>query len=297
MTKSTIKTIYNAKLFVFVRFIVEILTFLACGILPIVFWFSGFFAHQPWFVGPGALCLSVIAWVILPFYGLLVLSVSEDVDGIRVFSIFKRRFCAWEEMKSLTLTTNWNWKRYVLVMRDGEDVTVPIWLKGSETLADQIRARLPKGSALSDDKTQFSISFISAFMLLLTSWAAVAFCALVWVFVCTNFLAKRGGLIDKAFVVIFVAALSGMFLVRIYFVALLPIKIQLTEDGIVLRTLFFKRKLPWITVRKLALAPAWLPSGYLVTTTQGRFLIADSVEACDELAKKIQERARDQTSA
>jgi hypothetical protein len=104
-------------------------------------------------------------------------------------------------------------------------------------------------------------------------------------------------LIDKAFVVIFVAALSGMFLVRIYFVALLPIKIQLTEDGIVLRTLFFKRKLPWITVRKLALAPAWLPSGYLVTTTQGRFLIADSVEACDELAKKIQERARDQTSA
>jgi len=282
------KTVYRLKGAVLVRFVAEVIVALACCILPLIGCCNGFYFHYPWVVQPALLGLCLIAWIVLPFYGFITLFITADDPGITLRSLCKRKFCAWDEMKSIVLRTTWNWRSYVLTTAGGAELNIPTWFNGYESLIERIRGNIPGGNELESSKTSFRNSPYSVVMQIGKSLLGLVFCGFVWVFAIGTFLPKSTNMFDRTFVIVFALLVSAIFCVRTFFLVLMPVQLETSETDISLQSVFYKLKLPWSQVRKLMSAPPWLPEGHIIKTRYGDFFIAESIESCDELIKQIE---------
>jgi hypothetical protein len=286
------KAVYRLKRAVLVRFVAEVIVALACGILPLIACFNGFYSHHPWFVRPALLSLCLIAWVVLPFYGFITLFITADDPGITLRSLCKRKFCPWDEMKSIVLRSTWRWRRYVVTTAGGAELNIPTWLNAYESLIERIREKIPGGLEPAIPKTRFRNNTYSVVTQIGKSVLGLVFCVFVWVFAICTFLPKSPNLFDRTFVIVFALLVSAIFCIRTFFLVLMPVQLETSDTEISLQSVFYKLKLPWSEIRKVISAPPWLPEGHVIKTKRGDFFIAESIDSCDELIKQIEKNVQ-----
>jgi len=285
------KTVYRLKPLIFVRMIAEMVALLLCGVLPLIAIVCGFFSKVPGVLQAGILGASVFAWILLPIYGFITWSVISDQAGITVRSFFEKRFCKWEDIKSLKLLARWNGREYVVSTTQGVNLNFPVWLNDCSSLVAQIRDKLPSGGEAEPLPSHFRHGVFPLAVRLFRSLFELIFVGVLWYFVFETFLPKSPNVFDCVFVFAFAALLSGAVLMRTVRIALMPGELETSDLELLLRSPFYSLKLPWNEISNVKVAPPLLPEGYILKTKRGDFFISSTIEAADELAAQIAQRS------
>jgi hypothetical protein len=290
-TIDIMKTVYRLKPLIFVRMIAEMVALLLCGTVPLIATIFGYLSKFPSFVQFGAVGVSVFAWIIFPIYGFITWAVISDQTGITVRSFFQKRFCKWEDIKSLKLLSRWNGREYVVATKQGDNLNFPVWLNNCSTLVEQIRELLPSSGEAIPPPTHFRHGAYPLGVLLLRTFFELVFAGVFWYFVFETFFPKSENVFDRVFVIAFAGLLSVGVLFRVVRIALMPFEIEISEGALVFKSPFYKLQLPWGEISKIIVAPPLLPEGYILKTKRGEFFISATIEASDELAAQIAERS------
>lgn len=280
--------IYSLKPMVLIRLLAEMTVLLVLIGLPACTIFVPRFQHLPLAPRLAIYTVSVLALCILPFYGFITWRVKVDDLGLTVIALFKRQFAEWSQLEKLSFKSSWNWRRYIVAF-DGGELSFPIWLVNLKELVQLIRDRLPEeGSARGAMRQRvfkqdlFGLSMQSGRVLL-----GVLFIAIFWYF----FFTVSGGksLSRTDYLLVLAGCIAATVLVgwRCLVIALMPKSLELTDSELIVRTIFFERRLPWSQVKGVGPSFFMLPEGLMLRTAGGSFLLTEELEAVDELEEAI----------
>ncbi|HEY9712698.1 MAG TPA: hypothetical protein V6C72_04470, partial [Chroococcales cyanobacterium] len=288
-TKLNISTTYRLKAMALLRFLSEVALWVILIGIPPVLLVCGKFNGLPF---AGKIVFSVMAAValcLLPLYGFVTYQVKTDQAGISTHAFFIKQFCAWENVKALSRRSSWNWLRYVVEFEGGE-ISFPILLKNCDQLVEEVRAHLPTGAPSNNPFRTFTIDRASMLLQIAQALYGVIFIAITWGFFAALSHSKNSNMSDSALILIFCLAATGILLWRTYFVVLMPKKIQVQPDELVLATHFFERKIPWSSILSVKPPSPFLPEGFIIKTRTGTYLVGSHINASDELQETIKQR-------
>lgn len=270
---------------VFVRMLSEVTLFVAFMALPAVLFALGKFMQLSI---PGRavfITLAVIGLCLLPFYGFITWQVRADESGITTFSLFKKQFCEWEIIRGLSRRSSWNWLRYVIETRDGE-MSFPVLLKDCDELVEIIRAQLPPpGPASKNANKVFEHDNVAALWQVAQMVYSFVFIAIIWTFFATFHVKAQS---DWWLLLAFCAAATLVLIWRTVVVALMPMRIQLLSDDLVLKNIFFERDYPFSTLRGIKASSPFLPEGFMIQTPKMTYLVGSNMNGGDELQELLQ---------
>jgi hypothetical protein len=265
---------------VFVRMLSEVTLFIVFMALPAVLFALGKFYLLS---VPGRavfITLALLGLCLLPFYGFITWQVKTEPLGITCISLFKRQFCEWSLIRGLSRRSTWNWLRYVIETRDGE-ISFPVLLKNCDQLVDQIRDHLPAGGPASKGADKlFEHDNIAAAWQVAQVIFGFIFIAIIWTFF-SSFHLKSG--IDWWLLLGFCIAVTVVLLWRTAVVALMPRRVQITDDKLVMRNFFFEKSFLWSELRSVKPASPFLPEGFTINTPKMSYLVGSNMNAADEL--------------
>lgn len=265
---------------VFVRLLSEITLFIVFMALPAVLLSLGKFMQLSI---PGRavfITLAVIGLCLLPFYGFITWQVRTDESGITCISLFKRQFCEWSVVRALSRRSSWNWLRYVIETRDGE-IAFPVMLKDCDDLVETIRSRLPAGGPASRGSSKlFQHDKVAALWQVGQVIYGFVFIAIIWTFFMTLHVKSSS---DWWLLLSFSVAATIVLLWRTVVIALMPLRVQITDDKLMLKNLFFERGYPWSELRGVKPSSPFLPEGFTINTKKMSYLVGSNMNAADEL--------------
>ena len=197
--------------------------------------------------------VGLLAACILPFYGFVTWRVKIDGDGLTAIALFKKTFAPWSSLLELSFKSTWTLRRYVLIFAGGE-LSFPIWLTEVKELVQLLRSRLPdKASAARRSRQRlFKQDLFGLTMQFVRICLGLLFIAVFWLFFATICSGKHQSTADFALVLGGCIGATVVLGWRCLAVALIPKALQLNESDLVVRTVFFERKLPWANVKKLS---------------------------------------------
>lgn len=234
--------------------------------------------------------LAVGAGVLLPSYGFITYKVKVDDDGLQLLSAFKKQVVAWQQMQSLGLKTSFGWRRYVITT-DGESASFPIWLANVTELVHLIRARLPnRGMSAAARDRVFKQHPLGLVMQIGKLTATIGFIGLFWYFFVTMLKRPPKEATDIAIIFGACVVLTVLMLWRIWLIAFMPRRVEVSDEGLFLDTWFFKKPVAWSETKKVNAPPMILPEGELLSTKGGWFLLSADLEAFDELQYEVSRR-------
>jgi hypothetical protein len=265
---------------VFVRILSEVTMLVVFMALPAVLLALGKFMQLSI---PGRavfLTLAVLGLCLLPFYGFITWQVRLDTSGITCVSLFKKQFCQWSVVRGLSRRSSWNWLRYVIETRDGE-VSFPVMLKDCDELVDTIRGHLPAGGPASRGTTKlFQHDRVSAMWQVGQVVYGFIFIAIIWTFFATLHVKSSS---DWWLLLGFAVAATAVLLWRTVVIALMPLRIQITADKLLVKNLFFERGYLWTELRGIKPSSPFLPEGYTINTPKMSYLVGSNMNLADEL--------------
>jgi hypothetical protein len=265
---------------VFVRMLSEITLFVVFMALPVVLFSLGKFMQLSI---PGRavfVTLAVLGMCLLPFYGFITWQVRLDSSGITCVSLFKKQFCEWTTVRGLSRRSSWNWLRYVIETRDGE-ISFPVMLRNCDELVDTIRSCLPAGGPASRGTTKlFQHDKVSAMWQLAQVVYGFVFIAIIWTFFGTLHVKSSS---DWWLLLSFAVVATAVLLWRTVVIALMPLRIQITPDKLLVKNLFFERGYLWSDLRGIKPSSPFLPEGYTINTPKMSYLVGSNMNAADEL--------------
>ena len=265
---------------VFVRMLSEVTLFIVFMALPVVLLSLGKFMQLSI---PGRavfITLSVVGLCMLPFYGFITWQVRTDQTGITCVSLFKKQFCEWSLIRGLSRRSSWNWLRYVIETRDGE-VSFPVLLKDCDDLVDMIRSVLPAGGPASRGSTKlFEHDNVAAVWQVAQMLYGFIFIAIIWTFFATMHVKTSS---DWWLLLAFSIAVTAVLLWRTVVVALMPRKVQIDGDNLVIKNFFFEKSYLWSELRGIKPASPFLPEGFMINTPKLSYLVGSNMNAADEL--------------
>lgn len=224
--------------------------------------------------------LAVIGLGLLPFYGFITWQVRADANGITCVSLFKRHFCPWNLIRGLSRRSSWNWLRYVIETQDGE-LSFPVLLKDCDELVDMIRSALPAGGPASRGSSKlFEHDNVAAMWQVAQMLYGFIFIAIIWTFFATLHVKTSS---DWWLLLGFSIAVTAVLLWRTVVVALMPRKVQITPDGLLIKNFFFEKGHPWSELRSIKPASPFLPEGFTINTPKMSYLVGSNMNAADEL--------------
>jgi len=292
--------VYRLKPMVAARLLAEVTALGILVLLPLLVMLSGQFWHLSMMARALGITVSLVSLCILPAYGFVTYKVRADEAGLQTFSLFKKQFAAWPEIKTIKLKTSWGWRRYVVEAAAGE-LNFPVWLINLRELCELIRTRLPNrgstlgvsaGGGVSAPKI-FTLAPSAVAVQIAQTAGATIFIALMWVF-----LANMGGPahrpVDPSDRMTMLAAcliFTLFLLARLAFYALCPKQVLCDSNGMQLQTWFSARSCPWAKMKGMGASPFLLPEGIVITTDGGTpLLIGDQLDAFDELHDELMKR-------
>lgn len=265
---------------VFVRILSEVTMLIVFMALPAVLLALGKFMQLSI---PGRavfLTLAVLGLCLLPFYGFITWQVRLDTSGITCVSLFKKQFCQWSVVRGLSRRSSWNWLRYVIETRDGE-VAFPVMLKDCDELVDTIRGHLPAGGPASRGTTKlFQHDRVSAMWQVGQVVYGFIFIAIIWTFFATLHVKSSS---DWWLLLGFAVAATTVLLWRTVVIALMPLRIEITANKLLVKNLFFERGYLWTELRGIKPSSPFLPEGYTINTPKMSYLVGSNMNLADEL--------------
>lgn len=293
MTESAKKKTYLLKPMVAARLGAEASVFLILLALPLVLLVLGKLGGLSFtykiIVGICGFC----GLVMLPVYGFITFKVTVTDDELTTHALFHKQSCLLSTIKGLTRRSNWNWIRYV-VEYEGGDLTFPIWLQKCDELVETLRLRIPGGfeGKRSAFGRLFKLDPVGIAFQLGQVAAGLVFIGVVWFFAISLYHSGSAGIssADEMLVIVFAAIVSAIVLWRSVVVVLMPRKIQLKNDQIVLRTFFFEREFPWSEIKAVKEPFPLLPEGFMLHTKKGSYLVGNGMDSADELSDAIKEK-------
>lgn len=240
--------------------------------------------------------LAVGAGVLLPSYGFITYKVKVDDQGLQLLSAFKKQVVEWQQIKSLGLKTSFGWRRYVIAT-DGDSASFPIWLGNVMELVNIIRSSLPdRGISAAARERVFKQHPIGLVMQIGKLLLTVGFIALFWYFFATMLKRPPKEQMDVAIIFGACLILTALMLWRVWLIAFMPRRVEVSDEGLVLDTWFFKKPVSWSETKKVNAPPMILPEGELLSTKGGWFLLSADLEAFDELQYEVSRRLQGATS-
>lgn len=271
---------YRLKAMVFVRMLSEVSLFVVFMALPVVLLALGKFMQLSI---PGRavfVTLAVLGLCLLPFYGFITWQVRTDPTGITCVSLFKKQFCEWSVVRGLSRRSSWNWLRYVIETRDGE-ISFPVMLKDCDDLVDSIRQRLPAGGPASRGTNKlFEHDRVAALWQLGQVVYGFLFIAIIWTFFASLHVKTNA---DWWLLLSFSMIATFVLLWRTAVIALMPLKVQITPEKLLLKNLFFERGYLWGDLRGVKPSSPFLPEGFTINTKKMSYLVGSNMNAADEL--------------
>lgn len=257
---------------------------------PIVLFCLGRFRHlageqQIVFVG-----LAVISACVLPWYGFITWQVRADLLGLTFNSLFKKQSCAWSEIKALARVSTFNWLRYVIETAEQGPITFPVLIKDCDQLVEEIRAHLPAGGGPARRLNRtFDHDQVASFMYFAQILYGVIFIAITWTFF-NSLHAKAQSPLDSLLVLGFCIVVTGILIWRSLAVALMPRRVQVTPDSVLVRTYFFQKSVPFSDLLKIKKSLPFLPDGFMIQTKSGTYLVGANMNSADELHELLLEK-------
>ena len=245
---------------VIVRTIAEMAVCIGLIAIPIVLELQGKMHSIPAAWAFTLIVAAIVASALLPWYGFITWVAKTDPLGLTLWCLFKKQFCSWGEIKSISRQSNWNNLRYVLETKTGEDVSFPVQLKHSDELVKEIRSHLPAGagSPPGDGVRKFQHDTIAARWQIAQALFGFIFIAIVWTFFNT-LRTRTDSTLDSMIILLFCLVITGLLLWRTYVVALMPLSIRLADNEMVMRTYFFERKITFEKLLSIKPASPFLP--------------------------------------
>lgn len=272
---------------VFARMLSEITLFIIFMALPVVLLALGKFMQLSI---PGRavfITLAVLGLCLLPFYGFITWQVVIDARGVTCASLFKKQFCEWSVIRGLSRRSSWNWLRYVIETQDGE-ISFPVMLKDCDELVDTIRALLPVGGPASRGTNKlFEHDTFAAIWQVAQIVYGFVFIAIVWTFFASLHVKSSS---DWWLLLTFCVAVTVVLLWRTVVVALMPLRVEITSDKLMLKNLFFERGYPWADLRGIKPSSPFLPEGFTIKTPRWSYLVGSNMNAADELQEILIEK-------
>lgn len=271
---------------VIVRLLAELTVMISLLLLPLALMLLGHFESLQitWKVITG--CLAALACFTVPAYGFVTWIVTVEDQGLTARALFKNQSCTWKSIKTVSRRSNWNWQRYVVEHDDG-DLTFPIWLKNVDKLVETIRSRLPASSASRNSDRRFFQDPISLSFQILQAFMGVALAIVFWFFFAQLQAAANVNSQDSYIVLAFSLILTFLIAWRTFIVLLMPRRVSITNNELVIETLFFKRNLTWEQVQAVGPSLPLLPDGFMIKTKCGAFLIGNGMDSADDLLSTI----------
>lgn len=283
--------VYRLKTMVAVRVLAEATVMMLLILLPVILLALGKFVALSVTakIVIGTLCL--LASCVLPLYGLITYKVKLSDHSLTSYSLWKKRTCRFDLLKSLTRRSNWNVVRYV-VSYEGGELSFPIWLNACDELVAAVRERLPKGAGALDPNRErnFKQDPISLFFQIGQAVLSLIFIGVVWSFTSA---VRQSGLhssADVGLLIGFALVISAVLLWRAYVIALMPTRIEITENGLIVQTFFFEKKILWPELKAVNEPYPLLPEGMLIKTTAGSYLVGNGMDCADELETTLKAR-------
>lgn len=276
--------IYRLKFMVIVRILAEIAMLVILIILPFLLAVLGKLNALPLVAKVVFCAMASISALILPWYGFITWKVKTDEEGITSFTVFRRHFCAWQNIKGLVRKSNWNCPRFVVEATTG-DVSFPVWLESLDELVASIRSRLPQGIVLFNPYRRFNQDPLMLIIQFLQALGSVLFLVVFWMFFAGSL--KSTNPVDSAILLAFCLLLTLALVWRTFMVVLMPISVELTRTEVVINTCLFRRRLGWENVLQVGPSLPLLPEGFVIKTRQGSFLIGNGMDRSDELEQAI----------
>lgn len=283
---------YTLKPIILARGLAEITVLLILAALPFVLLAFGKFFILHIFIRVGLCVMAPLALLGLWGFSQIAFRVIASEDGLTTRCILKKTFLKWNEMQALRLTNRMGLREY-LISHSGGTLSFPSMLNGASELVETIRERLPnRGRSTAGDAQSFRVSAISfgidlAKLLLQMGFAALCF----WFF---DSLRKSGKTSPGDLVVVLLLAIlvcAGVIWKTILFLRL-PREVQLDKDGATFKGLFRTGKIAWSEIKMVAVSGILYPEGLKINTGTKSYLITNSIDAFDELADEIQQRAK-----
>lgn len=289
MTSGNFKS-FNLKPLVVARLFAEMTACLIVIALPVV---AALPIHK-YAIAPTTMAalilLAVGAGVLLPSYGFITYKVKVDDDGLQLLSAFKKQVVAWQQMQSLGLKTSFGWRRYVITT-DGESASFPIWLANVTELVHLIRERLPnRGMSAAARERVFKQHPLGLVMQIGKLTLTIGFIGLFWYFFGTMLKRPPKEATDVAIIFGACVILTVLMLWRIWLIAFMPRRVEVSDEGLFLDTWFFKKPVAWSETKKVNAPPMILPEGELLSTKGGWILLSADLEAFDELQYEVSRR-------
>jgi hypothetical protein len=273
---------------VLLRMFVEIAMMVILIGIPIVMLCMGRFQHltmekQIVFAG-----LAVICACVLPWYGFITWQVRADLLGLTFNSLFKKQSCDWSEVKALARVSTFNWLRYVIETAEQGPITFPVLMKDCDQLVEEIRQHLPAGGGPARRLNRtFDHDQIASFMYFAQILYGAIFIAITWTFF--NSLHTKAQS-DSLLMLAFCIVVTGVLIWRSAAVALMPRRVQVTPDSVLVRTYFFQKSFPFSDLLKIKKSLPFLPDGFMIQTKSGTYLVGANMNSADELQQLLLEK-------
>ncbi|MBY0359477.1 MAG: PH domain-containing protein [Candidatus Obscuribacterales bacterium] len=286
------KKIYRLKPMVMLRLFAEASVLVILTLLPIVLFFAGAFASLPFHVRMVVCLLAVLAFGLSIGFCYLPFQVVVSVSGLQTVAALKRQDSAWKEMRTLKLKNSWGWRRYVLGLEEGE-LSFPFWLKNVHELVEIIRSRLPaRGRTNFAAKQVYKLDPAAIFLQTGKALAQLVFVVVFWFFFCSLHASSATSREDITIILVSGLIFTSMMLWRFFTILDLPNLVEISDEGILLKSWFKSRKVPWTAITGIAAPYFILPDGIMLVTAKKRLLIGSSLDSFDELEEELRSRTR-----
>ncbi len=281
---------YSLKPMVVIRLLAEATALLALVASPVVLLILHRFQQLPFPARTIVCIIAVFALALLPLYGFITWRVSADDDGLTAISLYNKQRALWTQLKKLSFKSSWGFRRYV-VSGDDCELTFPFWLVNVKELVALIRERIPSiGSSRLGGRRLFKQDVFGIFTQFGRVLMGLVFIVIFWSFLVTVHGGKTLGQGDYLLVLCGCLLATGLVGWRCLVLALIPRALELTGDGLIVRTCFFSRRVVWADVKALAPSYFLLPEGLMLKTAAGSFLLTEELDSIDELEQTIKEK-------
>jgi hypothetical protein len=117
----------------------------------------------------------------------------------------------------------------------------------------------------------------------------LVFIAITWTFF-NSLHTKTQSTLDSLLVLAFCVVVTAMLIWRSAAVALMPHRVQVTPDSVLVRTYFFQKTIPFSDLLKIKKANPFLPDGFTIKTKSGTYLVGANMNSADELQELLLEK-------
>ncbi len=285
--------VYRLKAMVLARLLAELTVLVALIAIPIVLLFMGKFQNLHLAVRCLFGLMGAGSLVLLPVYGFMNWQVKADLDGLTVYSLFKRQTCQWSAMKSLARRSSWNWQRFVIDY-EGGSLNFPVLLAKVDELVQTIRNHLPQQEPVGlwiggDSRRVFKYDYASLVMGIGQSVLALLFTIIFCIFATTTMHQHAQYVGDRALVLFFCVILILVVLWRLFVTLTMPKAIEVLKNQIVWNSLFTKKNVEWQDVISVTAPMPLLPEGFIIKTKRGTIFVGSGMDAADELQQLVKD--------